>query len=334
MGKRAKMIKKIILGLVSLSVAVLIGFSIYQSQQLKKLDNGADSGSIAGNGSGNVVPESKGTSDTALPAVQQKERNVNDVDDLKKQLDSTEKELDSANKKLSDEISRKAELKKKEIELQKQFMKDPSYKNSMKNYLDTAYSEIFKELNLSPEKLDKLKDLIVEYQMTFSDINLDSYTASTDEEKATLKKRAEENYNENQSKLKDLLGNTDYQKYYDYNERGDARSTVNGFMDSLSTDEKLTKDQEKALIETMYKEQSKVFSEIGYDPNKSVEFISDIKAGKIDGKVKNVEKIFSRSIENVNSILTESQVEQFKKYLKEYHEQFELSYQATINQWD
>jgi len=213
-------------------------------------------------------------------------------------------------------------------------MKDPSYKTSMKKYLDTAYSEIFKELNLSPEKLDKLKDLIVEYQMTFSDINFDSYSAHTDEEKAALRKRAESTYSDNQSKLKDLLGNTDYQKYCDYHERSDARSTVNGFMDSLSTNEKLTKDQEKTLIETLYKEQSKVFSEIGYDPNKSVEFISDVKAGKIDGKVKNIEKIFSRSIENANSILTAPQLEQFKKYLKDYHEQFELSYQATINEWD
>jgi len=328
------MIKKVILGLVCLLVAVLIGFSIYQNQQLKKLDNKANSGSVAGNGSGNVVSESRGTSDTAPQTGQQKERNANDVNALKTQLDTTEKELDSANKKLSDEISRKAELKKKEIELRKQFIKDPAYKNSMKTYLDTQYADIFKELNLSPEKLDKLKDLIVEYQMTFSDINLDSYSAHTDEEKAALRKHAESIYSDNQSKLKDLLGNTDYQKYYDYHERGDARSTVNGFMDSLNTDEKLSKDQEKALIETLYKEQSKVFSEIGYDPNKSVEFISDIKAGKIDGKVKNIEKIFSRSIENTNSILTASQLEQFKKYLKEYHEQFELSYQATITQWD
>jgi hypothetical protein len=332
--KNKQIIKKVAFGFVIVAVIALIGLSIYQNLRFKKLSQIADSGLSKGNQSPVMASSTSNESQqknadvNVSKTVQINGSNPDDINALKGQLDSTEKELDSANKKLSDEISRKAELRKKEAEAYKQYLKDPSSKNFIKTYLDTSYADLFKELNLSSEKLDKLKDLIAEFQMGYSEVNMDSYSANTDQEKAALRKRADEIYNNNQSKLKDLLGDADYQKYQDYYERYDSRSTVNGFMDSLGADEKLTKDQEKTLVEIMYKEQTKVFSEIGYDPNKSVEFISDIKAGKIDGKVKNIEKIFSGSVQNANGILTASQLEKFKKYLKEYHEKFELSYQA------
>jgi ankyrin repeat protein len=234
----------------------------------------------------------------------------------------------SADKKSSDEISGKAELKKKRIELQKQNMKSVSFQMFLKTEIDKKYAEIFSELNLAPEKLDKLKNLIFDFQMASMEIDFDSYTASTDEEKAALKKRAEENYNEHQSRLKDLLGKAGYQKYYEYNERTDARSIVSSFVDSLGPDDKLTKDQEKALIEAMYKEQSRVFSEIGYDPNKTIEFASDVKAGKVDGRSKNMEKIFSRSIEKAKGILSASQMEQYKNFLKNYREMTDMNYKS------
>jgi hypothetical protein len=198
----------------------------------------------------------------------------------------------------------------------------------LKNEIDKKNAGIFNELNLSPEKLDKLKDLLFGFQMASLEIDFDSYAAVTDEEKAALKKRAGEDYKKNQSKLKDLLRKADYQKYYDYNERTDARSIISSFVDSLGPDDKLTKDQEKALVEAMYKEQSKVFSEIGYDPNKTIEFASDVKAGKVDGRSKNMEKIFSGSIEKVKGILSASQIEQFKNFLKNYREMMDMSYKS------
>lgn len=219
-------------------------------------------------------------------------------------------------------------LKKKNITLQKQNMQSVSFKMFMKNQIDKDYAEIFSELHLSPEKLDKLKDLLFDHGMTSLEIDFDSYAAETDQEKAAIKKRAEENYNEHQSKLKDLLGKADYQKYYDYNERTDARSIVGRFTDSLGTDDKLSKDQEKALVEAMYKEQTKVFSEIGYNPNKTIEFASDVKAGKVEGRSKNMDKIFSRSIEKAKGILSASQMEQFKNFLKNYREMTDKNYKS------
>jgi hypothetical protein len=323
------MLKKIIFGFACVFVVVLIGVSIYQNKQLKKISTIPNSGSNINSESHNNATEPKGTIEIVSQVLQRNELKTDDVDSLKKQLDSTEKELDIANKKLSDEVTKKAELKKKEIELQKQFMKDPSYKNSMKTYLDMQYADIFKELNLSPEKLDKLKDLIVEFQTAFSEVNLDAYSANTDEEKAALRKKADSIYNDNQSKLKELLGDADYQKYFDYKERYYAINNASGFMNSLGQDEQITDDQKKQLIEIMYKEEKKVYSEIGYDPNKTLEFSSDVKSGKAAGRSKNMEKIFTASVEDAKAILTSSQLEKFKNYLTDYREKMDLSYMSS-----
>jgi hypothetical protein len=330
-----KIIKKVILCLVCLPVVLLLGQSIYQNQNMNALSQGRQLDPVSENqitkNSSSVltVSQQKNVDATASETTPKLYNSSDNVNELKNHLESTEKELDSANKKLSDEMIKKSEFKKKQVELQRQFTKDPSFKNYMKTYLDTEYADIFKELNLTPEKQDKLKDLIVEFEMAFNEISLDSYSASSDEEKASLKKRAENIYSENQMKLKDLLGNTDYREYHDYAERANVRSNVNNFEETLSQDEKLTKDQEKALVEIMYKEQSKVFSEIGYDPNKTLEFPSDVKAGKVEGRSKNMEKIFSRSIENAKGLLSASQLEQFKKFLTDYREKMDMSYKAS-----
>jgi hypothetical protein len=328
-------IKKIFIGLACLVVVVLIGLSMYQQQQLKRISQpvNVESAAVdepASNTQSAQADNTKQYPDGNTPLIDAKaiQPETSDSKALEATLNATEKELDAAQKQLAEDAARKKELKEKELEMQRQYLKDPSYKNYLTTYIGTDFADLFKDLNLSPEEVDKLKDLMVDFLIAHSEINLDSASAYTDEEKAALRKRAEEAYNDNQSKLKDLLGSAAYQKYYDYYERNDARSTVKSYVDSLSMDDKLTKDLEKTLIEVIYKEQSRVFSEIGYDPNKSVEFESDIKSGKTDGKLKNMEKIFLGSIENSKGVLSVSQHEQFKNYLTNYIERLNMSYKA------
>jgi hypothetical protein len=329
--ERIRMVKKMAFGLVCFSVVVLIGLSIFQYLQLKKLSQGVNLKTTANNESGNVMSQPGGTGQTNssgnIPSlvVQKKERSTNDPNELKAQLDATEQELDKANKKLSDEMSRKKELKKKELELQKQYASNPSMRSSFRSYLDISYADIFKELNLSPEKLDKFKDLLTDYQMAQSDISIDASGASTDEEKAAIRKRIEDVYKQSETKAKELLGDTDYEKFYEYKERSNARGDVTGFKGTLSADETLTSDQEKELVEILYKEQTKLYSEIGYDPNKSIEFPSDVKTGKVTGQLKNMEKIHLRSVEDAKGTLSASQLEKLSNYLKSRRDMIEMS---------
>ena len=320
--------KKIVIGLACLAVLVLIGFSIYQQRQLKELSQGAVMESDPVDESTGNAASDKGAApqrsvaQTAQPAGQL-EGNINDVEDLQAKLDATEQELTEVHQKLSDEAARKEELKQKQLELQKQYASDPSMKSSLKKYLDTAYADIFKELKLSPEELEKFKDILVNGQMALSEVSADRMNATTKEQKAELQKRVAEAREKNEAEIKEFLGSR-YDTYHDYTEMATTRSVINGFKASLSEKDQLTEAQEKELTQIMYKEQMQVFAEIGYDPRKEIEFDSDVKSGAVDGQVKNMEKIHTRSVANSKGVLSASQLEQYEKYLKSQREMQEM----------
>lgn len=199
----------------------------------------------------------------------------------------------------------------------------------MKKYirasLDIQYRDIFKELNLSPEKLEKFKDLLVDRATGISQLSPEIMSASTKEQKADLQQRYSAILAESETKAKELLGNADYQTFQEYYERSNSRYFINSFKESLDSNDQLTKDQEKALINIMYKEEQNVYSGMGYNPNKTIEFPSDVKEGKVDGQLKNMEKIHLKTVENAKGVLSDSQLEQLKNYLKSRREMMELS---------
>jgi len=328
--ERAKTIKNILLGLACLLVLALFGLSIYQQQQLKRLSQGANTESAAVDESAaNTMPEpidtpQKTAVQSAPLAEQTTEGDINNADDLESQLDATEQELEKANKQLADEASRKEELKQKQMELQKQYASDPSFKKYMKASLDTAYADLFKELNLAPEELEKFKDLLVDGAMALNEISPDIMSATTKEQKADLQKRVAAIREENEEKIKEFLG-SGYETYHEYTEMETTRYVIKGFTESMNSENQLTKDQEKALTEIMYKEQMKVFAEIGYDPRKQIEFQSDVKSGEADGQLKNMEKIHNASLENSKGVLSAAQLQNYQNYLKSRREMMELS---------
>jgi hypothetical protein len=325
------MIKRIIMGFLCLAAIVLIGLSIFQQIRLNKAAETNANTAVTKSDVPAISPQpsKKNLSKTAANGDKGKEANKNDVALLKDQLDSTEQELDTANNKLSAEMSRKSELKKKEAELQQQYLKDPSLKKYLRSSLDMNYSDIFKELNLSPEKLEKLKDILVDKTFAKVQLSPEIQNASTKEQKDDLLKRYNAIREESETKTRELLGNADYEKFEAYNDRGNTRYFVNGYKDTLSANDQLTKDQENALVELMFKEEKRVYAEIGYDPNKMIEFPSDIKEGKVAGVLKNTEKIHLASIESAKGTLTASQLGQFKSYLNNYREMVAMSYKLS-----
>ena len=169
--------------LTALSIVVLIGLCIFQHQQIKRLSRIVSQETLMNNESSVEGPSSqietrhtdvaKSTNPTAKEnnlksAAENKqltgeeESNTDEIDELEYQLDAAEEELDMAHEQLADEAAKKAELKKKELELQKKYLESPSYKNTMKDFFDSQYGDLFKDLNLSPEKLDEFKELLVD----------------------------------------------------------------------------------------------------------------------------------------------------------------------------
>lgn len=328
-----KIIKNIAILLICLSLPVLIGLNIYQHQQIKKISNGVTSEKSVNNGStANATsvkenPEGEKAVQVTTLAGKVKPAGNSASDDLSYQIDAAEEELDMAKKQLSDEEAKKAELKKAEKELMKKSMQDPSQKKYMRNYLGIQYGDLFKELNLSPEKLEKFKDMLVDEMMAQQNIYLEregDTTTPSKEEQKELSQRYEALNKEYETKKSELLGKDDYEKYQTYAERTGERYYVNSFMESLGSSEKLTDTQKNDLIDAMHDEAKNVRYESSNDDN------SESSSNRYD------EKSIARMLEfedrqgeaylkAAKDILPASQIEQFKTYLKQQRDMMESS---------
>ena len=270
---------KIAYGLICLSFLISIGLNIFQSQQIKKLSRGVNQETSVNNEStGNTISGpgeavQKGATGRATLAGKEKEPNKDEVNDLNYQLGAAEEEVDMANKQLSDELAKKAESVKNAIELQKKILQDPAYKKMLrdtyKGMLDTTYGPFFKELNLTPEKLGELKELLVDQVMASLDVSQETLGASPSEAKrAELQQRFEDLKKENDSKISALLGNTDFKKYETYRDRLSERQIVTMFTESLNPGDKLTEAQQQNLVNAMYQERKNVYSQQDYAENR------------------------------------------------------------------
>jgi hypothetical protein len=321
--EKQTMSKKITVGLIGLVILVLLGYIFYLQQQIKQLSQGVNSETVANNNlkESNTSGQNETVHKNVNLAVKGKSANKNDADELNYQLDASEEELDMANKQLTDEQKKKAEFAKNAIELQKKMLQDPAtkkmYRDSIKAMLDSTYGALFKELNLSPEKLEKLKELLVDQQMAALDINQEMMsTTPSEENKKELQQRFEDLKEDNDAKLSELLGNGNFEKYATYRDRLSERQLVSNFMQSLGTNDKLTETQQQTLVESMYQERKNIFSEKGYD-EKTMVLPSDMDEQGIAKLLERTDYTFNGYIKSSNATLSAAQTEQFKTYLKQ-----------------
>lgn len=336
-----KIIKNLIIGLIALSFLVSIGLNIFQYQQIRKLSKGANGGMPTENQSASDVisgPEvmQGGSSGGMTFTGKTTEPNQYHADDLEYQLNAAEEELDIALKQISDEAARKSELKKKESELQKYFSTFGLSEESMRDSIRSQYSDVFEELNLSPEKQEKIIDILVNNSMASYDFSMEVQNTTPSEEKraefAERQRALREDAEEAQEKIKDIMGNTDYEKYLEYNETRGQRYTVNEFVESLNESEKPTEQQQQRLITAMHEQSKKIYSEVYNemsDEDTKFVFPSERESDY------DYEEQMSRSLEYqdrqheaylsaAQDILSASQIKQLKAYFQKERDRFKL----------
>lgn len=321
--ERRKVIERIAIVLVCLLVLASVGLNIYLHQKLRKLSLENAPQLAARNETVTPVPETavQEIADAILPAVREATSDDN-IDDLEEQLAAIEEELDKANNQLSDKRKKEAEKREKEEELQRFYMD---------SLLDSQYADLFEELNLSPEKLEKFKDIYLGKTMAMRGSYSDSPIGreATQEEKTEIKKRTDKIKEEYETKFKELLGEADYEKYTAYTERTSSRAQVTNFKRILGADDMLTKDQEKALIEIMYNEQEKATNEIVR--NQPTEPAPEMNENTMSEQLKNTETVHSKMIASAKDTLSPSQLEALTEYLKNQREMMEMSYSVQMS---
>jgi polyhydroxyalkanoate synthesis regulator protein len=112
--------------------------------------------------------------------------------------------------------------------------------------------------------------------------------------------------------------------YEAYQERLPERILVNKFMELLNPDDRLSADQEKRLVDSMYEQRKDLYSGLGYDPEELV-FPSEMDEGKMAQNMEILDRIYARYTESAGMILKETQMEQFRKYLRQRRDMEESS---------
>jgi hypothetical protein len=338
---RKKIIKNIFIAIICLSLPVLICLNVYQRRQIIKslnvavLETSAHKVPTATAPKVKENPVDQKAAQVSNIAVKSKTSGNNDVDDLNYQLNAAQEELALVNKQLADEETRKAEQKKAQMELQKRYViNSSSMKNSMRKSLGIEYEDLFKVLNLSSEKFEKFKDILVDEMMARQNIfaDLGDTNNPSKEQQEEINQRFQAIDREYDAKKSELLGNDGYEKYQAYTERSGERYYVNNFIGSLGSDEKLTDVQKTQLIDAIHDEVKNITYEMISDENS--ESSSNMYTEKRIAQVlKNAEKRHEAYLKAAQNILTASQLEKFKASLKQERDRFEYiaKYQAMRN---
>jgi len=120
-----------------------------------------------------------------------------------------------------------------------------------KAVIDARYAALFKNLNLPPEQLDKLKTLLAERQTTVSDV----FTAARDQgidprsDPEGFRKLVTDAQNQINDQIKSAIGESGFAQLTNYEQTLPQRNLVNELQQRLSyTDTPLTSSQADALV--------------------------------------------------------------------------------------
>ena len=155
---------------------------------------------------------------------------------------------------------------------------------------------------------------------------MEMQNATPSEEKRAEFEQRQKALNEDQeAKIKEFLGNSDYEKYQEYQRTSGFRYNVNGFMETLGSGEKLTEIQQQELIEAMKEETENISSEMSDEDNKFLFPSERYEEERIGRYLERQERIHEAYIDAAKNILSSSQTDKYREYLKQRRDMIESS---------
>lgn len=199
-------------------------------------------------------------------------------------------------------------------------MKNPQMKEMVraqqKVMLDRQYGSLSKYLNLPPERLDALKELLADRQMAMVDVGMAMMGGSESERKQALEetKAIKADYDK---KIQDLLGSQDYPTFQDYEKTVNERMSVQMFKDTLPTADVLSDQQEDSLIAAMYQQRKDMpASSLMNNQNQDPSQLTEERIAELQKQMEDLQKKYA---EQAKGILTPAQLEQFTKWQQQWN---------------
>jgi hypothetical protein len=205
-------------------------------------------------------------------------------------------------------------------EMLSKMMKDPAMREMMREQQKAAinmmYSGLFKEMKLSPEEKEKLRELLTESQMR----NIESAQGLMGGEKldataeAAATKALEDAKKQTDADVKALLGDERYAQFDDYQKNMGERMQLDQFKTQLAADNlTLRDDQTSQLMQIMKEEKAALPPAIPTDqsqvPKKEM-----FTAENLDKQLKWMDDYNQRVLQRAGQVLSPEQLTQYQKF--------------------
>jgi hypothetical protein len=201
-------------------------------------------------------------------------------------------------------------------------LKDPEMKKAMaqqqRGMLDTMYGGLFKELQLTPENTDKLKDLLLDQQMSAMSDGMNVFDQMNSTNRVEIGKKIAEAHKQKEDQIKALLGDEKFQQYKDYTSSMSERM----ILDQFAKQSELRPEQTEQLLALMKEEKQNAQINqpvaAGFDPaDPSNDWQKIIGSNELmEKQLAQQEQINNNVLERAHQILTPEQFTKFEAQLK------------------
>lgn len=213
-------------------------------------------------------------------------------------------------------------------------MKDPAMREMIreqqKAMVNMMYGGLYKEMNLSPEEKDKLKELLTESQMGKVAAAQGLFGGAQDEATtAAAKKAVEEAKKQTDADIKALLGDARFAQYEDYQKNVGDRMQLDQFKNQLAADNAPLRDEQGAQLLQIMKEEKAalppaISSEQSEMPDKDT-----FTPKKMDEQLKWTEQYNARVAERARAVLTPEQFINYQKFQEQQASMAKLGMQMA-----
>jgi len=207
--------------------------------------------------------------------------------------------------------------------------KDPKMREMIKSQqkavlgpmIDKQYSDLFKQLNLTPEQSAAFKDLLQKKMLTGADAGFSLMDDSLDSsQRADIAKQVKSQVDDVDNQIKDYLGDDNYKAFQAYEKSVPDRMSVGQFSDQFAgTPNALTGAQQDQLVQAMSDARNNFKWTSGLnqrDPGMSGDMASLLTEDNINKFVQECEQFDQQVLVQAQQILSPEQFNEFKDFQK------------------
>lgn len=209
------------------------------------------------------------------------------------------------------------------MERQRTLLKDPEYREAMqtqqKMLLKQQNPDVARDLNLTPEQVDRLFGTLAEQSLRSMD-NVSAWDQQADPATAReMSRKMQEQQNANETELKNMLGDTKYREWMEYQNTAPARyeaARLRGLLADAGVplDQSLAKPLQKVLLEHQKVEQQRMqqyFAQQGSANTAKIGFVAgDLRSavGPAPNSEEHMEEMQRRQRDKLARVLTPEQL--------------------------